>query len=105
MTMTVPLLSVSGSWLAAGSCAPPATVMPVTVNVTDVVARGMPLLDSLHVPAAPVLQVTVPVAPLLQVPVTVALFWTAWDALWTVKVRVVAQLADLMVFDASMSAM
>ena len=94
-TITVPVLSVSGSWLTVGSYAPAFTVIPVTVNVTDVVDFGMEAFEMEHVPAVDVLQVAVPLAPPDHEPVTVTALALAWLALWTRIVTVAVHDVDL----------
>src|SRR4051794_9969788 len=71
-TMTVPLLSVSGSWFRLPSYSPSGYSMPVTVKVTVETDFEIDDFEVVHSPVDVVRQVTVPVAPLLQNPLTVA---------------------------------
>ena len=96
MTIALPVLSASGSWLTVGSYAPAFTVIPVTVNVTVAADLGMEALEIEHVPALDDLQVAVPLAPPLQEPVTVTALALAWLALWTRIVTVAVHEVDLM---------
>jgi len=71
MTITVPVLSASGSWLAAALYDQPDFEAAVTVNVTlPTVERASFVFWTVQEPFVPVVHEAVPVAPLLQLPVT-----------------------------------
>jgi hypothetical protein len=79
----VPVLSLSGSWLAAGVYVQPDRVAAVTLNVTLATdERASFVFCTVQAPFVPVVHEDVPEAPALQVPVTTTPLTPAWAASW-----------------------
>ena len=73
ITITVPLLFPSGSWLEAAEYVYPDKVNFVTLKVTLAMLEDNPDLVIVHTPLALVIQLAVPVAPFVHWAATVTL--------------------------------
>ena len=82
-TITVPVLSRSGSWLTAGSYVQPDFAAAVTLNVTLATEeRDSFAFCTVQAPFVPVVQEAEPLAPALQLPVTTTPPTAPWAASW-----------------------
>ena len=71
MTIVVPSLSESGSWLAAGLYVEPLTEASPTLNIALLLLVLMLPVEITQLPEPPVTQDPLPENPLLQAPLTV----------------------------------